>query len=187
MRIYCFLGIFLHLQSLHSIMLKVKHLDKVFEIDPDKNEAFVGTINKTPYKLSLDSKKKESFVVRSSNKTYEIVVLKADYETKEFLLDINGTKYPITLQDDFDILLQQLGMDKAVGKKLSELKAPMPGLVLQVVASVGQEIKKGETLLILEAMKMENVLKAPIDVKVKKVNVNKGQAVEKGETLIQFE
>ena len=73
------------------------------------------------------------------------------------------------------------------GSKASKLKAPMPGKVLEVMVEVGQEVAKGEGLLILEAMKMENVLKAEDGGIVKSVNVSVGEAVEKNNVLIEFE
>jgi biotin carboxyl carrier protein len=63
----------------------------------------------------------------------------------------------------------------------------MPGLVLDVRVKEGDEVKKGDPLLVLEAMKMENILKSPAHAKIKKINVNKGQAVEKNQVLVSFE
>jgi len=71
--------------------------------------------------------------------------------------------------------------------KVSKLTAPMPGKVLDVLVSVGQEVLKGDGLVILEAMKMENVLKADDAGVIKSVNVSIGQAVEKNNILIEFE
>jgi biotin carboxyl carrier protein len=62
----------------------------------------------------------------------------------------------------------------------------MPGLVHQILISEGQIVKKGDALLILEAMKMENVIKSPADGTATKIRVSKGQNVEKNQVLIQF-
>ena len=70
---------------------------------------------------------------------------------------------------------------------VKDIKAPMPGLVLQISVGPGDTVEKGDPLLILEAMKMENVLKAPGSGTVKKVSVNQGQAVEKNQLLIEME
>jgi acetyl/propionyl-CoA carboxylase alpha subunit len=67
------------------------------------------------------------------------------------------------------------------------LKAPMPGLVLEVMVGPGTEVKKGDPLLVLEAMKMENVLKAPTDAVIKDVIVEISAAVEKNQVLVNFE
>ena len=85
-----------------------------------------------------------------------------------------------------DVLLEQMGIDMAAANVVNDLKAPMPGLVLEIPVSVGQEIKKGDQLIILEAMKMENVLKAVGDGVVKSIEVGKGDSVEKNQVLIKF-
>jgi biotin carboxyl carrier protein len=93
----------------------------------------------------------------------------------------------VKVKDRFDLLLQSMGMDALATKKVNELKAPMPGLVLDVRVKVGDVIKKGEPLVVLEAMKMENVLKSVADVTIKKIAIEKGNAVEKNQVLIFFE
>jgi biotin carboxyl carrier protein len=70
---------------------------------------------------------------------------------------------------------------------MNNVKAPMPGLVVNILVEIGQEIKKGDSLVILEAMKMENVLKATGDAKVKSILISKGGAVTKGQIMIEFE
>jgi biotin carboxyl carrier protein len=65
--------------------------------------------------------------------------------------------------------------------------APMPGLVTGIKIAAGQEVEKGTPLLILEAMKMENVIVAPHQAIIKEIKVTPGQAVEKGAVLLEFE
>ena len=77
-------------------------------------------------------------------------------------------------------------MDNLSAKKLNHIKAPMPGLVLSILVEEGKEVKKGDALIILEAMKMENILKSPADGIVKKIAVKKGVPVEKNQLLIEF-
>jgi biotin carboxyl carrier protein len=82
--------------------------------------------------------------------------------------------------------LHNLGLDNIAAKKINDIKAPMPGMVLNILVGEGQQVKKGDSLLVLEAMKMENVLKSPTDGMIKKVVAIKGTAVEKNQLLIQF-
>lgn len=70
---------------------------------------------------------------------------------------------------------------------LDQIKAPMPGLILQVMVAAGEEVKAGQPLVILEAMKMENVIKSPRDGRVRELKAIKGNTVEKGAVLIQFD
>jgi biotin carboxyl carrier protein len=77
-------------------------------------------------------------------------------------------------------------MDNLAAKKVNEVKAPMPGMVLKILVKDGDEVKKGDPLLVLEAMKMENILKSPTDGVIKKIAAVTGVAVEKNQLLIQF-
>ncbi len=79
-----------------------------------------------------------------------------------------------------------MGIDITAGKKVNYIKAPMPGLVLNVAVAEGQAIKKGDPILVLEAMKMENVIKAPADGAIRKISVNKGDKVEKNQVMVSL-
>jgi biotin carboxyl carrier protein len=129
---------------------------------------------------------KTTFHVIKDNKSYTVEIVNHNVAEKSFQIKVNQTIYSLTVKDKYDELLHQLGLDKAMVTKVSNIKAPMPGLVLNILVEDGQEIKKGDALIVLEAMKMENILKSPTDGKVKKVAVKKGVAVEKGQILIEF-
>lgn len=114
-------------------------------------------------------------------------VVEVDSSEKVFVIRINNNSYRVQLKDRYDGLLQSLGMDALSSKKESEIKAPMPGRVLDVVVREGDRISKGDNVVVLEAMKMENVIKSPTDGVVKNVCVTKEEAVEKNQVLIAFE
>src|SRR6185295_9045954 len=99
---------------------------------------------------------------------------------------INGEKYLIQLRDKFDLLLEKMGMSGVAASKVNVIKAPMPGLIVDLRVKDGDAVKTGDPLLVLEAMKMENIIKSPGDGQVKKVNVKKGDRVEKGQLLIEL-
>lgn len=126
------------------------------------------------------------FHVLKNNVSYRVEVLKTDATEKKVTLRINGKTLTLQVQDSFDQLLNQMGLGSISARKVNDLKSPMPGLVIDIPVKEGQAVAAGEPLIILEAMKMENILKAPADVTVKKVLVQKGKAVEKNEVLIQF-
>jgi biotin carboxyl carrier protein len=121
-----------------------------------------------------------------NNKSYNINVIESDKNSKQYQLRINGKNFDVQLRDRYDDLLHELGLDTITAAKISDLKAPMPGLVVDILVQENSVVKKGDTLVILEAMKMENSLKATADTVVKKVMVKKGQAVEKNEVLVQL-
>lgn len=120
------------------------------------------------------------------NRSYNIELVSEDKVEKTSVIKVNGNLYHVAIRDQYDLLLQQLGLDSSKASKMKEIKAPMPGLVLNVIAEEAQEVNKGDNLLVLEAMKMENIIKSPASGVVKKILVSKGDKVEKNEILIQF-
>jgi len=121
------------------------------------------------------------------NRSYNVELVSENKEDKVSVIKVNGTLYSVFIEDQYDQLLKQLGMDTGSAGKVKEIKAPMPGLVLSIIADEGAEVSKGESILVLEAMKMENIIKSPADGKIKKVFVSKGDKVEKNQVLVQFE
>lgn len=124
--------------------------------------------------------------VLHQNTSYRIEIVSFSKEDKTAQLKVNGTTYRIAIKDRFDELLQQLGLDSLQAAKATELKAPMPGLVLAVFVKEGDEVKKGDNLFVLEAMKMENIIKAPADVCIKSLKIAPSDKVEKNQTLLIF-
>jgi biotin carboxyl carrier protein len=122
-----------------------------------------------------------------NGKSYTAMVEKFDRKAKELGLRINGQSHSITIKEPIDQLLSSMGLDMSALKKAEPVKAPMPGMILKVLVEPGQVINKGDGLLILEAMKMENVLKAGTSATVKAIRVNEKTAVEKGTVLIELE
>lgn len=136
--------------------------------------------------ISIKKGANPTFHIIKDKKSFTAEVLEADYSTKTFIIRINGNKYSLVVKDRFDGLLHDLGMDTLASTKLDNLKAPMPGLVLDVRVSEGQEVKKNDPIIVLEAMKMENILKANSDGIVKNISVKKGDKVEKNQVMITF-
>ncbi|HEY9083154.1 MAG TPA: acetyl-CoA carboxylase biotin carboxyl carrier protein subunit [Vicingaceae bacterium] len=157
-----------------------------FNVEFDKN-ALSETIDGTPFNWDIKKIKNNLFHVIKDNKSYNLELLKLNPEEKTVFVKINGLKYKFQLKDKFDDLLHSLGMDNLLVTKVSDLKAPMPGLVLSIDVEIGKEVKKGDALLILEAMKMENVIKSPTDGVIKSIAVKTSQAVEKNQLLLNFE
>ena len=168
--------------------------DKTFTviINDQKNK----TVSVRKEEIILDGKAFDSDVVRISEKefniirnnhSYNVLVTDVDRKEKTATIKVNGTKYKTALKDRLDDLLSSMGLDKTAAHKISEVKAPMPGLVLRVMAAAGQKIKKGDPLLVLEGMKMENILKSSADAVIKKVSVNKGDKVDKNQVLLVME
>ncbi len=79
-----------------------------------------------------------------------------------------------------------MGLKQTKGNILTEIKAPMPGLILDIPVKEGDSVEKGEVLIVLEAMKMENSIKSSQSGTIRKILVNTGQGVEKNQVMIQF-
>ena len=166
-------------------MLKVKVNNStehqvVFESDLN------GTINTIPFNWDVIEVKNGTFHVIKDNKSYTVDVIKADYQEKNITVSVNGNKYQLNVKDKYDELLKTLGLDNLNSNKVNEIKAPMPGLVLDIRVAEGATVQKGDPILVLEAMKMENIIKSPTDGVIKKINVKKGVAVEKNQVLVNF-
>lgn len=160
------------------------------------NGAQEYTIDKQKDAFVLDGKTVELDIVSTGNDAYHILhngqsyrirVTEVNAAEKKLTIRVNGNDYNLEVKDRFDVLLNQLGMSDLAATKINDIKAPMPGLVLKVNVTEGQQITKGEPVLVLEAMKMENVLKAPADATVKAIKVQIGNAVDKGQVLVVLE
>lgn len=165
-------------------MLKATVNSQTFDIQSDKNEI---SVNSQLLSWDMVKIKDGNFHVIYNHKSYNAEVLEADYQTKSFVIKINNTKYTVSVKDRFDILLDQLGMGNVNFAKVNDLKAPMPGLIVDIKVQVGDTVKKGDTILILEAMKMENVLKATGEGIIKAIKITPKQNVEKNQVMIEFE
>lgn len=106
-------------------------------------------------------------------------------EGKE-VFKVNGNIYQTESVGKFDELLKQMGMERAADSSVNEVKAPMPGMVLSVDSQPGDTVQKGDRLLVLEAMKMENVIKSPTDGTIASVDVEQGKSVEKNQVMVRF-
>ena len=157
-----------------------------FQVTPYANPA-EGLINGTYYNLDIQKIDSRTWHILKEEKSYYVQWGDCSEDGKSFSLKINGKLFQLQAKDHYDLLLEQMGMSATHSVKTRKLKAPMPGKVLDVLVEKGQSVTKGEGLLILEAMKMENLLKAEQDGIIKSLNVSVGDAVEKNIILIEFE
>ncbi len=127
-----------------------------------------------------------TFHLIRDHKTYLIIVEEIDVEQKKMQLKVNNNSYSVIIKDQFDLLLDKMGLSSIVNKQISEIKAPMPGLVLNILVEKNQSVKKGDNLIVLEAMKMENIIKSPVDGEISSVLVNMIEKIEKNQPLIKF-
>jgi biotin carboxyl carrier protein len=164
-------------------MYKASVNKKTFEIESTGDGL---KVNNTPVTYDFAPIHDGYFHVIHNNRSFTAEIVKADYGTKSFQIKVNGRSYQVTLKDQFDLLLDKMGLNNSASGKVNNVKAPMPGLIIDMRVSAGDTVKSGDSLLILEAMKMENIIKSPGEGIVKSVKVKKGESVEKNQVLIEF-
>ncbi len=158
-----------------------------------KNERFLVRVNN--FEFSLDREQVEAFdLIKRAPQQYHLIydhrsvsinLLEADH--KKIRVELAGQSFQVEIKDELDQELDQLGFSTAASKQIREIKAPMPGLVLDIAVTEGQQVREGDKILILEAMKMENSIMIHADAVIKKIFIKSGQAVDKGQVLIELE
>lgn len=137
--------------------------------------------------LDIQQYSSDSYHVIRNQKSYKTQLLNPDFLNKSYTLKINSHRYQVKVFNELDLLIEDMGLSLAAAHVVNDIKAPMPGLILDVQVKEGDEVKEGDYLLVLEAMKMENTLTAPRDGIVKSVSVKKGETVDKNQLLIEME
>ena len=144
--------------------------------------------------LNADSKDDITFTIegdqvrlRYKGENHRGRLVHAYPEARRYEIEIAKRIYSVQLESDLEESIRAIRMMQKPKNLVREVKSPMPGLVLKVMKAAGDQVLQGETLLILEAMKMENVIKSPADGTLRSIDVKAGDAVEKGRTLITFD
>ncbi len=157
---------------------------RTIEISENKKSA---NVNGQLHDIDFIQLEPGHFHLICDQKSFDVEIESINTDEKSLVLILNGTRHDIKIKDRYDDLLERLGLDKTIVKKDSNIKAPMPGLVLDIVVTPGQQVEKDTPLIILEAMKMENVIKSQGPAIIKNILITKGSTVEKNAVLIEFE
>ncbi|MFV0537731.1 MAG: biotin/lipoyl-containing protein [Dysgonomonas sp.] len=147
----------------------------------------------------------KQFIYRINGQEYVVAVNKMDDSLAE--VAVNGANYKVELVNNEEVTLVSRPTVKAPvaasaapaapkatapatkpagGGGAGSVKSPLPGIIIDVLVNVGDEVKKGQTVVMLEAMKMENAIQAPQDGKITEVCVNKGDSVLEGVVLVSI-
>lgn len=147
----------------------------------------IADLKKSVSSSSLVRLSDNCFEIELSGKTLTIEVLSFDLDNKQLQIRNNHRVYDLTFKHSIDEILDSMGIKRTSDDKNTSIKAPMPGKVLEVVAKEGDHVQKGGPILILEAMKMENVLKAENDCVIRKVLITTQENVEKNQVLVELD
>ncbi len=165
-----------------------------FEVDLNDTTRQVRVEN-NHHSISIDDRPPESFdfhdlgdgakLMRLGRNVYRLDNIEIDEQHVRFTL--NGKPVSLPVRDEQALLLKKMGFKSIAGTSAGNLTAPMPGKILEVKVTEGEEVKQGTPMVILEAMKMENELKSPVDGTVTAVHIEAGSSVEKNTVLIEIE
>jgi len=168
-----------------TFMLKIKvDKDTTFVYKVEEGQPY---LNEKLLEWDISKIDEQMYHVIRNGQSYRAELISWNKEQKTFVFRIEGGEVETTVQDKFDLLLEKMGISDGAAQKMKELKAPMPGLIIGVSVEEGQKVEAGTPLIVLEAMKMENIIRAQGEGIVKKINVQTGNSVEKNQVLIIFE
>ena len=158
-------------------MYKIKvNASNVFSLSKSHIEAFDA----------VETSENEFHVIQQ-DKSIDAAIIDADFNSKTYTVKVGSNTYEVVINDALDQQIAALGFEIGASKKVNHIKAPMPGLILEINVNAGTEVKENDPLLILEAMKMENIINSPREGIIKNISVEQGETVDKNALLIEFE
>jgi len=161
-------------------------MEKTFKVNVNKTSTFnlnLKNIETLDVVKLTDSK----YHIINNNKAIKVELINKNFDSKQYTIAINSNIYQVKIENPLDQLIKELGFSLGSTKKLNNIKAPMPGIIIGIEVKEGDQIKEGDTLLILEAMKMENAILSPKDATVKSIKIKNGDTVEKNKLLIELD
>ncbi len=161
-------------------------MKKLYKVKVNNSSEFNFNPNQLN-KLNVVQATKPIYHILDKNKAMVAEIIHKDFDSKSYTIRINSNNYTVKIENQLDQLIKELGFSVGSSKKLNDIKAPMPGIIIGIEIKKGDQIKEGDTLLILEAMKMENAIICPKDATVKSILVKTGDTVEKNKLLIELE
>jgi len=153
--------------------------DQTFQVALTENGQV--TVNGEKFHCDVQRESRsEHFSLIIEGRSHQIWMEPANGEVR---IHVGGFDFNVRVEDERVHRLRQLAAQEAPSREKGQIAAPMPGLVVKILVELGQPVQKGQGILIVEAMKMENEIRAPMAGVVKEIKVQLRQAVEKGEIL----
>ena len=175
-----------NLKQTLSLTKIFKIMEESYRVSVDENYQFKLAAKDTDDIDQTELSAQKAHLLHNK-KSFAIELLENDFVARRYRIKVDGNTYTVNIETPLDQLIKEMGLSIGNASVEDEINAPMPGLILEVNVSIGDTIKKGDFLCVLEAMKMENTLTAPRDGIIKSVNIAKGETVDKGKLLIELE
>jgi len=137
--------------------------------------------------LNVVSESNHEYHILHNNKSFKAELIHRNFNEKKYTIVLNSNTYQIEISNALDLLIDEMGYSMSSSKTLNFINAPMPGIIIGLKIKEGDFLKEGDTLFVLEAMKMENAISCPKDATIKSIFIKIGDAVEKGKLLIELE
>lgn len=156
---------------------------KSYQIELDE-KLTQATVNQSEIEFNIVKNNPGKLILRIGTKLYKADNISVNGDEVQF--SVNGSFLTVQVKDEDELLLEKLGFSSGSTSSAGTLAAPMPGKILEILVSENEEVKAGQPVMILEAMKMENELKAPADGTVDKILASKNDNVEKKQPLLEI-
>jgi biotin carboxyl carrier protein len=151
------------------------------------NDSFNYKLKNTDVKnLDVIKLNTKNYHLLKNQKPYQISIKTSNFEEKAYTITVNHTNYDVKITNQIDNLIKEMGFNNGLSKKMNTIKAPMPGIILNILVKKDDQVNEGDTLVILEAMKMENTITSPKKAIVKNILISTNQTVDKGQLLIEL-
>jgi biotin carboxyl carrier protein len=155
-----------------------------YKVKFNADSLLMGQVDDKEFTWDFEKIDSSSFHIIFNNRSFIAHVAKRDLSKQTLEIMVNHKMYNLTFSGRMDEMMKVLGIEKKEDGRDNIIKAPMPGLVLNIPVKTNQKVNKNDTVIILEAMKMENNIKSPKEATIKECLVEKGATVEKNQVLI---
>jgi len=137
--------------------------------------------------LDLHQNSTTKFHLLKDNKAFNVEIIASNMLEKKMTIAVNGNSYNIKIDDQYDTMVTKMGLFEETEAISNDIKAPMPGYIVDIMVAAGDVIEEGTPLFVLSAMKMENIILSAGKGVIKSIEVKVDDSVDKGQLIIEME
>jgi len=174
--------------DMKKYIVNINGAETTLNIEVSEKDVKFNEQENSPYEYKFITD--ELLQIRLNNQNYLFkseTLTDSDIKNTEFMIRHDSKYFNMICKNELELLTEKFAKSRVGSKIKNELLSPMPGSIVKINIKEGDDIKKGDVLIVLEAMKMENELKATSDCKVQKILVEEKMSVDKNHLLIKFE